>query len=252
MIDPKTLQHFLNAHGAGLVEDGVFGSRSYTASRTYLKTLGVSAAVVWSNSRTYIALEQAFLNATLGDTLVIDGLAGPKTNDAIYGYTTSLITPTQNSWPRQSEVRAGTSMFGAPGRNQVLCECPYIMYDDYDRANKITRFLCHEKVKDSLHRILTRTLQHYGLTQIRKLNLDINSGCYNYRNTTDSDTLSMHAWGVAIDIDYEHNQMYQSGTTAAFSQPEYAPFLDFFEAEGWLSLGRARNRDWMHLQAPRL
>jgi hypothetical protein len=251
VIDPKTLQQFLNAHGATLVEDGVFGSRSYMAARVYLKTLFVNPTT-WSNSRTYIAVEQAFLNEMIESHLVVDGLAGPKTNDALYAYTTSILTPTKNSWPRQSEVRARTSMFGDPGRNLVLLECPYIMYDDYDRANKIAHFLCHAKVKDSLRRILQRTLDHYGLTQIRKLNLDINSGCYNYRNTTDSSSLSMHAWGVAIDFDYEHNQMYQSGSTAAFSKPVYAPFLDFFEAEGWLSLGRARNRDWMHLQAARL
>jgi hypothetical protein len=36
------------------------------------------------------------------------------------------------------------------------------------------------------------------------------------------------------------------------AQPEYAPFLDLWEAEGFVSLGRARNFDWMHVQAARL
>jgi hypothetical protein len=107
-------------------------------------------------------------------------------------------------------------------------------------------------VVQSLQRIFQRTLDYYGLAKIRSLNLDIFSGCYNYRQTTGSSSLSMHAWGIAIDIDAEHNQMDEGGGEAAFSKPPYAPFIGFWEAEGWVSLGHARNFDWMHMQAARL
>jgi peptidoglycan hydrolase-like protein with peptidoglycan-binding domain len=255
VIDGKTLQTFMKTSGfyAGAI-DGIFGPMSYAGARADLIANNIAAGK-WDNSRTYIALEQLFLNKVMGAGLIVDGLAGPRTNDAIYAYQSSLLQPTGTTvWPRQADVRAGTSMFGKPGQaNLAQVVCPYPMYVEYDRsaAHKITHFAAHKKIVAPLQRIFARTLDYYGAQQVRELNLDINSGCYNYRPTTGSSSLSMHAWGVAIDIDSAHNEMDDSGRYAAFSKPVYAPFLRFFQDEGFISLGLARNYDWMHFQAAR-
>lgn len=252
MIDNKTLQTFLKTEGfyTGAI-DGIFGPRSYAASRASLKTSGVSAGA-WSNARVLIAINQLFLNKVNDARLVVDGLYGPRTSDALYIYNTTRLRDITTFWPRQTEVRSRSSIFGSPGTNQAMAQLPYIMYGDYNRKIKVSQFQCHAKVKSSLERIFERTLDHYGATQIRKLNLDIFSGCYNYRPTTGSSTLSMHAWGIAVDVDAANNQMNEDNDEAAFAKSIYAPFIDFWEDEGWVNLGRARNYDWMHFQAARL
>ena len=254
MIDAKTLQTFLKTEGYYTANiDGIYGPISYAASRAALKAAKVAAGT-WSNARVFIAINQLFLNKVNDAGLIVDGLYGPRTNDALYIYNTTQLHPTiQNWWPRQSDVRAGTSMFGKPGTNQVMCELPYLMYGDYGYKIKVREFQCHAKVESSLKRIFQRTLDHYGQTEIHKLRLDIFSGCYNYRPVVGgSGSLSMHAWGIAVDIDAGHNQLNEDSDEAAFSRPIYAPFIDFWEDEGWVNLGRARNYDWMHFQASRL
>lgn len=253
MIDNRVLQQWLKDKGFyGGKIDGIFGPISYSASRAALRTANVNAGS-WTNSRVLVGINQLFLNEKNAAGLIVDGMYGPRTSDALYVYNTVLLHPTiKTYWPRQSDVRANTSMFGRPGTNQAECELPYTMYGDYDRRIKVTRFQCHAKVEDSLKRIFQRTLDHYGATQIKKLNLDIFSGCYNYRPTTGSSSLSMHAWGVAVDIDAAHNEMDEGDNEAAFARAIYSPFLDFWEEEGWVNLGRARNYDWMHFQAARL
>lgn len=248
MIDPRTLQTFLKTGGyySGQV-DGIFGPASTGAGRAALKAANVNAGA-WSNARVLVGVEQLFLNKVMGAGLIVDGISGPRTEDAIYDYNKTELRPVTNSWPRQRDVAA---FYGSVGRNQVMVQCPYTMFGDYDRKIKVTQFSAHKKVAASLERILSRALAHYGATQIRKLNLDIFSGCLNVRKIAGSTNWSMHAWGIAIDIDAAHNQM-DEGRTAAFAKPVYAPFLDFFEDEGWTSLGRARNYDYMHFQAARL
>jgi peptidoglycan hydrolase-like protein with peptidoglycan-binding domain len=252
VVEAKTLQTFLKTEGyyTGNI-DGIFGPKSLAASRADLIANKVKAQT-WSNARTIVGINQLFLNKVNDARLVVDGVMGPRTNDALYIYNTTLLRDIVTFWPRQVDVRANTSIFGKPGTNQAMVELPYTMYGDYDRKIRVNAFQCHAKVESSLKRIFARTLQYYGAEQIRKLNLDIFSGCYNYRPTTGSSSLSLHAWGIAVDVDAAHNQMDESNDEAVFAKPVYGPFLDFWEDEGWVNLGRARNYDWMHFQAARL
>src|SRR5690349_6257521 len=91
MIDPKVIQTFLKTEGYyGGTIDGIFGPQSYAASRQALTTAHVAASA-WSNSRVYIAVEQLFLNRVISAGLVVDGLDGPHTEDAIYTYTAGQL-----------------------------------------------------------------------------------------------------------------------------------------------------------------
>jgi hypothetical protein len=253
MIDAKTLQTFIKSKGFDVgASDGIAGPKFYWGARATLQHYGVKEVIGWDNPRTYIAISQLFLNQTIAANLTVDGKMGPKTDSAIYSYNTKLLRTVKNNWPRQAEVRAGTSVFGAPGKNLATVTCPYVMYGDYARKIKVTSFQAHKKVAPSIERILQRTLEHYGWKKIRELNLDIFSGCYNYRKTKGSGSLSLHSWGIAVDIDGGNNALNrQDYEGAAFAKPVYDPFLDFWEDEGWVSLGRARNYDWMHFQAAR-
>jgi hypothetical protein len=62
----------------------------------------------------------------------------------------------------------------------------------------------------------------------------------------------MHSWGIAFDFDPDHNQLKWDHTRASFARPEYKKWLDLWEEEGAVSLGRARDYDWMHIQFARL
>jgi hypothetical protein len=99
---------------------------------------------------------------------------------------------------------------------------------------------------------MTKILKIYGHDALVRLGLDQFGGCLNVRKMRNGSAWSTHAWGIAIDWDADRNQLRWGKDRALMAQPEYAPFLDAWEAEGWLSLGRARNFDWMHVQAARL
>jgi hypothetical protein len=58
---------------------------------------------------------------------------------------------------------------------------------------------------------------------------------------------SMHSWGIAFDFDPDRNQLKWGRDKAAFGRPEYGKWFELWE-EGAISLGRARNFDWMQTQ----
>lgn len=252
MIDPKAIQHFLNlAGGYRLVEDGAFGPVSFTAARDYLADRRLPAT--WSDERTYIAIQQLFLNETMNAGLLVDGQMGPKTDAAIAAYAGKDLVPVKVLWPRQRDV---PSYFGAiTTRNQTRVEVPYEMYASYERlpSHRVESIQCHKKVAKALGRILRRTAAHYKAAEIRKLNLDIFSGSRVVRKITGGVGYSMHSWGIAFDFDAAHNQFnQQSWEGAAFAKPAYADWLRFWAQEGATNLGVARNYDWMHFQFARL
>ncbi len=251
MLDPKKIQQFLNvAGGYALVVDGVFGLKSYTAGREFLSHSLYTAT--WSDERTYIALSQMFLNATIGAGLLVDGLAGPMTLAAIARYEALSVKPVPILWPRQADVPA---YFGPITlENQSYAAVPYPMYAEYSRASStfVSRILCHRLVKPAVERILKRTLAYYGQDKIRRYNLDIFSGCRVIRKITGGVGYSMHSWGIALDFDAAHNEFSESRATANFAEPRYQQFIDFWYDEGAINLGRERNYDFMHFQFSRL
>lgn len=248
MIDALTLQHFLNIQGVtpGLVEDGDFGDRSFAGSKSVLYDNGVQVTAAWTKGRIYVAVEQLFLNKTMKAGLIVDGLAGPATNAALDAYAASALV-VRHVWPKQSGV---PEYFGPISHaNQSYAQLPYTMFGDYARTIKVTRFECHEKVRASVERIFRRALAHYGLAEIRRLNLDIFSGCRVVRRITSGVGWSMHSWGIAIDIDAAHNDFSWHRNKAVMDNPDRAFFVQCWLDEGWLSLGRERDYDWMHFQA---
>ena len=153
------------------------------------------------------------------------------------------------NWPTEADCGA---FYGKMGENQTSLVLPYPMVLAWDSSCAVKKFTCHEKVVDPLRRIFASTLKEYGITKIHALGLDLFGGCLNVRLKRGSrKEWSIHSWGVAVDLDPDHNELRQNHTTARFARPEYGPFWRIVEGEGATSYGHARDFDWMHFQFAR-
>lgn len=184
-----------------------------------------------------------------------DGVVGPKTMEALWPgpmpeREESETTPmAKATWPRQKDVSA---FFGAVGENQTQINLPYPMWLAWDLRRSIKTMTLHEKVAPSALRVFQKIFDHYGKERIDALDLDVFGGSLAVRKMRGGSNWSMHSWGIAIDFDPVRNQLKWGRDKASLDNPEYLPFWSFWENEGWVSLGRAKNFDWMHVQAARL
>jgi hypothetical protein len=122
---------------------------------------------------------------------------------------------------------------------------PYPMFYE---GKKVTKMSCHKLVAQNFLNVFNDLLEHYGIDEIHRLQIDDFGGCFNYRLMRGGTQLSTHSWGVAIDLDPDRNQLKETSKTARFARPEYKPMIDIFYKHGFESLGREENRDWMHFQ----
>lgn len=152
-------------------------------------------------------------------------------------------------WPRQSEV---TAFYGDVGQHQTSLILPFPMRIAWEPSKAITRFSIHEKVHDSAKACFERIADSYNEDRRAALGLDLFGGCLNVRKMRGGSNYSMHSWGIAIDFDPERNQLKWGSDRARLAQPDCNKFWSIWEDAGWVSLGRARNYDWMHIQAARL
>jgi hypothetical protein len=130
----------------------------------------------------------------------------------------------------------------------VSLKLPYPMRLAWDTNTKVNSIRCHKLVADSLGKVFAEILVTYGLPKIQELGIDLFGGCFNYRQMRGGSDWSRHAWGVAVDLDPERNQLKETSATARFARPEYKAMIDIFYKYGFISLGREKNYDWMHFQ----
>ncbi len=223
----------------------------------------------WSTSRQSIALCQLIALANGLNPGPIDGLWGTRTGDAyddLDHYRRHGVFPDKtwrdrdpivnhanpNGWPRQS-VSELTRFYGAPGRVPLVrVPVPWTIVLSWETHKRVRAMSVHRKVAPSLKRVLDRVHQHYGDEELKRLGLHLFGGAYNDRNMRHSTRKSTHAWGIAIDWDDTHNRLKWGRDKARLARPEYDAWWDIWEAEGWVSLGRVKNFDWMHIQAAKL
>lgn len=162
-----------------------------------------------------------------------------------------------NAWPHDD--RASLEKFygvhelnehGVPtvaweNMNLTLIETPYPMRLSWAPATVVHRIRCHNRVADSLSRILRAILDHYGLVGVSAARVDLFGGCYQYRLVGGSHSLSTHAWGAGIDLDPERNPRGKKWNPQT-GLP--IPVIGAFKAEGWTWGGDFHNPDPMHLQ----
>lgn len=149
-------------------------------------------------------------------------------------------------FPRQRDV---PSFYGARGSSLVRVSLPYDMYLAWDKSHRLRSITLHKKVAESADRCFQRIASRFSSKERSDLGIDLFGGSYNERRMRGGNSWSMHSWAIAIDFDPERNQLSWKKPKARLSHDDAIPFWEIWEDEGWLSLGRARNYDWMHVQA---
>jgi lysozyme family protein len=270
-LDLSELQHRLKQIPLYRDEiDGIYGRSTRRAIQALLLSHGISDCIGWTLGRLLIAGQQAICHYDGIDAGEIDGIDGPQTQYARNVYAArksgdnSVETwrdhddgkPPRTDppakaivWPIQRDVR---SIFGEVGQHQTKLVFPYPMRLAWDTATVVSSTSCHEKVHDAAERVLKRAFSEYGLEKIKDLRLDLFGGCLNVRKMRGGSAWSMHSWGIAFDFDPDRNQLRWDHTRASFATPEYKRWFELWEEEGAISLGRARDYDWMHVQFARL
>lgn len=225
--------------------DGDVGAVTLAAAR---RVSGIDAVVRggWSPERVAVAAAQIALGAAGHPAGPVDGFYGPQT-DAAFEAWSGVNLPV-----RQADMAAHYGPAGGPRCTAGRIRVPWGMVLAWDEGTAIDTIRCHADVAASGQRAVDRIAAHYGPDGIRDLGLHLFGGCYNYRAKRGGTSLSTHAYGLAIDFDPERNRLRWGADRARLARPDAAAFWDAWEAEGWTSLGRARNFDWMHVQAVRL
>ena len=168
-----------------------------------------------------------------------------------------------NQWPRYRQM---AQFYGPPAKvPQKMLYLPYKMVLAWDPGVTVKRFSIHARCHDSALHCFEQIAKHYSPEEIIEHGFDKFGGCYNPRRMRGGRSWSTHAWAAAIDVDPARNRFrwgydaeadkhdaWGSNGKPYLARPECVKFWEIWEAEGWVSLGRKRNFDWMHVQAARL
>lgn len=254
----KLIQRELNEQTPVTVKvDGITGEQTMNAL-LFIEQIPSD----WSKQRQLIGYLQYLCATESINAGSIDGYLGPQTSFGIEHLLGNKETWRDdegagsggivggNDWPIQTQPEL-EKYYGPVGKNQTKIKVPYTLKIAWNKSQKINQFTCHEKVADSVVRVLERAQDHYG-DQISSLGLDLWGGCLNVRKMRGGTKWSTHSWGIAIDWDPERNQLKWGKDKANFAKPEYNKWNELWEEEGWVSLGRERNYDWMHIQAAKI
>jgi peptidoglycan hydrolase-like protein with peptidoglycan-binding domain len=235
------VQSRLTSHGfpCGLI-DGIIGPITFAALKAFQEHYGLAQSGV-TDEATVKALRASASALTPSDMVQI-----PDRDETRPEATSKAV---RNNWPRQSGV---PTFYGPVGTSQTKVEIPFDMYLAWDTSTRIRAMTLHKKVADSASRVLHEIRDTYSNKERTNLGIHLFGGSLNVRKMRGGSSYSMHSWGIAIDFDPIRNQLKWHAPKARLSHADALPFWQAWENEGWLSLGRARDFDWMHVQAARL
>jgi len=248
--------------------DGIRGEKTNEAINAFLQ--GVSSNIddeewiKWSTKRKAIASLQLLCSENNIEAGKIDGLYGPQT-DAASGLLLQLnstegiargfgdivsLRENPHGFPLEN-MQHLTGYYGSPCEIQLVrVPCPWQLRLDWDLAKATRHISIHEKLSVSLSNILDKVYVYYGDEGIKKHGLDRYGGSYNCRKKRGSmSSWSTHAWGISIDWFPSKNKLKWRSDRASLAHPDLDYWWEVWEQEGWLSLGRSEDRDWMHIQA---
>jgi hypothetical protein len=119
-------------------------------------------------------------------------------------------------------------MFGPAGKNQVNMKMPA------GPGGKMINVTCNSKIAPKLNAV-------YQEIKEKGLSGDIKGydGCYNYRNKRNSNNLSTHAWGIAVDVNAGSHPMGSSKQSSG-----QKAIAEIFQKHGFYQLPN----DPMHFQ----
>ena len=146
---------------------------------------------------------------------------------------------------QQATKKYGTANVTGAGY-LVKIKLPYPMRIAWDLDSSVNTMMCHKLVADNFTAVFNELLTTYGYDKIKELGIDLFGGCFNYRKMRGGNALSMHSWGIAIDISPLANGLKTPFNKALFSKPEYAKMHEIFEKNGFINLGKTKGYDAMH------
>jgi len=218
----------------------------------------------WSAKRKAVAYLQWLAAQNDIESGRIDGLYGPQTEAASsqlialkkngtiprgFGDITPLrVNP--HHFPLENPDSL-TEFYDEPCKARLVrVECPWQLRLDWDLRSKTGKISIHHALADSLGEILQKVYETYQLEGIKQLGLDRYGGSFNCRKKRGSrNAWSTHAWGIAIDWYPSRNKLRWDSSRASLAHPDLDEWWEIWEQQGWLSLGRREDRDWMHIQA---
>jgi hypothetical protein len=148
---------------------------------------------------------------------------------------------------QQATKKYGTANITGAGY-LVKIKLPYPMRIAWDLDSSVNSMMCHKLVADNFTAVFNELLSTYGYDKIKELGIDLFGGCFNYRKMRGGNALSMHSWGIAIDISPLANGLKTPFNKALFSKPEYAKMHEIFEKHGFINLGKTKGYDAMHFE----
>jgi len=244
--DVRRWQAFLLMDGYRIgLADGNFGQKTETATKQFQSKKGLKAdGIVGTNT-------WKFVPNNFIPVLPAIPVNKPSSNNNNNNKPSVPSKPSNLVWPKQ-DYNSMVNFYGPVGENQTKLTLPYPMKLAWDTKTTLTRITCHKKCSESFYNIFEKALKQYGQKEVTRLRLDLFGGCLNVRKMRGGSAWSIHSWGAAIDLDPDRNQLKWGRDKAAFGKKEYEPFWKIVENEGAVSLGRARNFDYMHFQFARL
>ena len=182
-----------------------------------------------------------------------DGVWGAASMAACRAHLRGLM-PAVNPWPK-AERAALEAFYGRPGDEAQLVSFTF-PFPMFYLGKRVLAGRCHRKVKESLLRVLTEIGDRWGDQRGILEEAEDYGGIYAFRNSRGGGSLSMHAWGIAIDLDADDNGLHAPWPTVADMPLE---IMEAFAREGWLAAGafwshrtvRHNGYDAMHFQATR-
>ncbi len=259
--------------------DGAWGDETLKAARAITvrhpdKIVGKLEE--WPAERIITGAAQLVLLFTGNEPGGIDGLWGHNSQNALENWLSMqangkpvivvrkpVSTPPiiVSGFPKQSECPNFYGTPGLPGTSAdkamqarlVKIRLPFTFRLDYAPTTQVTSIRLHAKCAESAEEAYEQAFKHYGKDRMIALGLDRFGGSYNPRLMRGSKTSwSMHAFGCAIDTFAEPNGLHARKPVALFSKADYDAWFDIWQSVGWVPLGRAIDRDYMHVQAARL
>jgi len=234
MIYNKWLQDRLTAHGYPVgVIDGIIGSKTTAALKAFQKEKGLAQ----TGKDGFETREFLKKDPTAGIEII------PERDRLRFSV---------NPFPKFPTQRHVRRFYGKPGTGHTTIEVPFDMFLAWDKRYKVRKVTLHEKCAKSAERALQEIASIYSAEEIKDIGIGFFGGTYNNRKMRGGSSLSTHAYAAAWDTDPERNGLRVGEPEARLSQEDAIPFWLAWEKQGWVSLGRERNFDWMHVQAVRL
>ena len=165
-----------------------------------------------------------------------DGFWGPRSIAAAKVWLKRLNAYSRE-WPGTSQAEL-TAFYGTAGDESRLVNLP--VSGIYYEGQLVKTIRCHEKVAESLGRIIPKLVKEFP--EIAREY----AGCYNNRAMRGGSTPSLHARGAAVDFAPDAN-----GNHVHWPAVAAMPWgvIEIFASEGWLSAAVHWGRDAMHFQA---